>query len=172
MSGFGEDSNIGFGEDLSDSETSNLESSKFTARASNKNQDMPVQKTKNLDILDANSHVGEDDTDLDISLGATKLMKTDKRAEDLNFSDLSSSSNSMDVAKEQNNNFKTALNDKLNGLMHELKKIQDDRKKLENEIKNINNPVLKAHLSSRLKNLIDEEERKQGEIDEVKTELN
>lgn len=85
MSGFGEDSNIGFGEDLSDSEASNLESSKFTARASNKNQDMPMQKTKNLDILDANSHVGEDDTDLDISLGATKLMKTDKRAEDLNL---------------------------------------------------------------------------------------
>ncbi len=171
MSGFGEDSNVDFGNDLSESDTSNLDSSKFTARTSNKNKVMPVVKTKNLDILDANSHVGADDTDLDISLGATKLMKADKPADDFNFSDLSSSSNSMDGGKEESNN-KAALSDKLNGLMDELQKIQDDRKKLENEIKNINNPVLKAHLSSRLKNLIDEEERKQGEIDEVKTELN
>lgn len=159
-----EDSNIGFGQnELSESDTSNLDSSKFQARTSNKNnQNIQVATTKNLDILDANSHAG-DDTDLDISLGATNLKK-DKVVEDYNFSDLSSS--------DDDEGNKAELSEKLNGLMDELVKIQADRKKLETEIKNINNQVLKAHLSSRLKNLIDEEDRKQGEIDEVRTELN
>lgn len=159
MSNF-EDSNIGFGNEHSESEASNLDSSKYTST-----NITTTSKTKNLDILDPNSRA--DDTDLDISLEATTVKKVDA-VEDFNFSDLSSSNS----AQGGDNATKTNLSAKLLTLKDELQKIRDDREKRENEIKNINNPVLKKHLTSRLNNLIEEENRKQAEIDEVTAELN
>ena len=64
------------------------------------------------------------------------------------------------------------LNAKLSKLMDELQRIQEERKRREIEINPINNPVLKAHLSSRLNNLIDDEKRKTEEINEIKFLLN
>lgn len=159
MSNF-EDSNIGFGNEHSESEASNLDSSKYTST-----NITTMSKTKNLDILDPNSRA--DDTDLDISLEATTVKKVDA-VEDFNFSDLSSSNS----AQGGENATKRNLSAKLLTLKDELQKIRDDREKRENEIKNINNPVLKKHLTSRLNNLIEEENRKQAEIDEVTAELN
>lgn len=159
MSNLEEDSNMGF-PNPSESETSN---SKFGADEMRRQ----VNKTKNLDIFDANSR-NPDDTDNDVSLEATTIKK-DKTQEDLNFSDLSSSSNSVDEARGKDN--KSELNAKLSRLTDELQRIREDREKRESEIKNINNPVLKAHLSSRLNNLIDEENKKQSEIEEIRAQL-
>lgn len=59
------------------------------------------------------------------------------------------------------------LNTKLNKLRDELQRIQEERKRKEIEINPINNPVLKARLTSLLNNLIEEERRKTEEIDEI-----
>lgn len=63
---------------------------------------------------------------------------------------------------------KSELTSKLNTLMDELKKIQEERKRKEIEIQPINNPVLKNYLTSKLNNLIEEENKKQNEIEEIK----
>lgn len=157
MSNF-EDSNTGF-PNPSESETSN---SKFGADEMRRQ----VNKTKNLDIFDATSR-NPDDTDNDVSLEATTIKK-DKTTEDLNFSDLSSSDGEDATTSKDD---KSELNSKLSRLTDELQRIREDREKRESEIKNINNPVLKAHLTSRLNNLIEEENRKQSEIDGIRAEL-
>lgn len=64
------------------------------------------------------------------------------------------------------------LTESLNKLMNELAKIQEDRKKREIDVQAINNPVLKARLSSTLNNLIEEENRKLDEIAQVKSMMN
>lgn len=158
-----EDSNIGYA-NATESDASNLDSSKFVALKDDENSPQ-INKTKNLDILDANSR-NPDDMDNEMSLDANAVVK--KPDGDFNFSDLSSSSDSTTDNKSNQNE----LNDKLNKLMEELKKIRSDREKRENEIKNIPNPALKAHLTSGLNKLIEEENRKQSEIDEIKSELN
>ncbi len=158
MSNDFEDSNAGF-PNPSESESSN---SKF----GDKIRARQVNQTKNLDIFDTNSRNADEDTDNEVSLEATTIKKN-KTAEDFNFSDLSSSLDSIDGKGN-----KSELNAKLGQLMGELQRIRDDRSKRENEIKNINNPVLKAHLTSRLNNLIEDENRKQSEIDEIRSELN
>ena len=61
------------------------------------------------------------------------------------------------------------LNGKLNKLKDELQRIQEERKRKEIEINPINNPQLKALLTSRLNNLIEEERRKTEEIEEIKS---
>lgn len=154
-----EDSNAGFA-NPSESETSN---SKFGADEMRRH----VSKTKNLDIFDANSR-NPDDTDIDVSFEAATIKK-DKTAEDFNFSDLSSSSNSGDATTSKDN--KSELTGKLARLTDELHRIREDREKRESEIKNINNPVLKAHLTSRLNNLIEEENKKQTEVDDIRAQL-
>ena len=127
-----------------------------------------INKTKNLDILDPNSRTGDDDEN-DISLEAT-VKKNNKPGNEFNFgSDLSSSSSdSMDTNKVN----RSELNAKLTALMDELERITEDREKREREIKNINNPVLKANFTTRLNNLIEDQNRKQSEIDELKEKLN
>ena len=127
-----------------------------------------INKTKNLDILDPNSRTGDDDEN-DISLEAT-VKKNNKPSNEFNFgSDLSSSSSdSMDTNKVN----RSELNAKLTALMDELERITEDREKREREIKNINNPVLKANFTTRLNNLIEDQNRKQSEIDELKEKLN
>lgn len=66
---------------------------------------------------------------------------------------------------------KSELNNQLNKLLDELAKIQEERKRREKEIAPINNPVLKAHLSSRLRVLLDEENKKRNEIEEIKSRI-
>lgn len=66
---------------------------------------------------------------------------------------------------------KSELNNQLNKLLDELAKIQEERKRREIEIEPINNPVLKAHLSSRLRVLLDEENKKRNEIEEIKSRI-
>jgi hypothetical protein len=60
----------------------------------------------------------------------------------------------------------------LQRLNDELNTIQEKRMKQEQEIMPITNPVLKAHLLSRLNNLIDEENRKLQEIEHLKAMIN
>lgn len=166
-----EDSNTGFDANQSESEHSNLETAKLNEN-NNDERRHQINKTKNLDILDANSR-NLDDTDNDLSLDVPTTSistKKPKAEEDFNFSDLSSSDNS--DGDDGNKANKTEMNNKLANLIDELQKIKDDRETRENEIKNINNPVLKAHLTSRLNNLIEEENKKQSEIDEIKSLLN
>lgn len=61
------------------------------------------------------------------------------------------------------------LNAKLNKLYGDLHRIQEERVKREDEIKHISNPGLKVRLSSRLNNLIDEENKTKNEIEELKS---
>lgn len=147
---------------------SNIEStmSRFVGTKEDANRQQ-INKTKNLDILDPNSRTGDDDEN-DICLEAT--VKKNKPSNEFNFgSDLSSSSSdSMDTNKVNRNE----LNAKLSVLMDELQRITEDREKREREIKNINNPVLKANFTTRLNNLIEDQNRKQSEIDELKEKLN
>lgn len=163
-----EDSNMGFN-NAYESEASNIEStmSKFVEANEDANRQQ-INKTKNLDILDPNSRTGDDDEN-DISLEAT-VKKNNKPGNEFNFgSDLSSSSSdSMDTNKVN----RSELNAKLTALMDELERITEDREKREREIKNINNPVLKANFTTRLNNLIEDQNRKQSEIDELKEKLN
>jgi TATA-binding protein-associated factor Taf7 len=95
--------------------------------------------------------------------------KADPVAKNLNLEyDLSQSSDEEEEEDEEN----SELNRTLQKLVGELSEIQDERKKREIEIQPINNPVLKAHLSSRLNKLIDDERKKMAEIDEIKSLLN
>lgn len=102
----------------------------------------------------------------------SNLMK--KSSDDFKNISLSSSSLSSSPAPESKNSGseKQELNQKLTRLKEELHRIQEERRKREIEINPINNPVLKAHLSSRLNSLIDEENRKTKEIDDLTALLN
>ena len=112
----------------------------------------------NLDILDSNA--------VELADEAEKDARTN---DELNFaSSLSSSPQSQNGG----DNSKAELNSKLAKLMDELERIREERHKREIEIQPINNPVLKAHLSSRLNNLIEEENRKANEIEELKSLMN
>lgn len=72
------------------------------------------------------------------------------------------------MSPQQQDDPKSDLVSKLNSLVDQLNKIQEERKRKEIEIQPINNPVLKTYLTSKLNNLIEEENKKQIEIKEIK----
>ena len=97
----------------------------------------------------------------------------DEVAKKLNIEyDLSMSSEQDEEEEERSKNDEnTELNQKLNQLMNELHVIQEERQSREIQIKGVNNQVLKEHFLSSLNKLIDEENRKSSEIDELKSQL-
>ena len=92
-----------------------------------------------------------------------------KDIEDLSISSTSSSSSSNSSNKSSDKN---ELKEKLNRLMEELDQIKSERKRREDEINAIPNPALRKHLQSRLNNLIEDENKKMDEIEELKSNLN
>ncbi|RNA23347.1 transcription initiation factor TFIID subunit 7 [Brachionus plicatilis] len=66
------------------------------------------------------------------------------------------------------NDPKSEIASKLNNLMEELNKIQEERRRKEIEIEPINNPVLKNYLTSKLNSLIEEENKKHIQVEELK----
>jgi transcription initiation factor TFIID subunit 7 len=66
---------------------------------------------------------------------------------------------------------KNELNKKLEQLLDDHEQVQVQRKRQEEEINQINNPVLKSRLLPRLNELIDEESRKLGEIENLRHTL-
>jgi transcription initiation factor TFIID subunit 7 len=93
-----------------------------------------------------------------------------KDIEDLSISSTSSSSSSSTSSNKSTN--KNELKEKLNRLMDELDQIKSERKRREDEINAIPNPALRKHLQSRLNNLIEDENKKIDEIEELKSILN
>ncbi len=127
--------------------------------------------SKNLD-LDATSSSSNEDEDDENDENNNGEDETGEKTKDnsKNFPSSLSSSPTSETSEIKTN--KTELQSKLDKLMDELQKIKEERRKREIEINPINNPVLKAHLSSRLNNLIEEEKKKINEIEEIKTLLN
>ncbi len=166
-----EDSNIGFS-NVYESDASNLDSRiikpvfkelNLSEDEENKNN-LSSGLTKNIDILDTNSPINEENEDLSDD--------TIQKKKDQDFKDFGSSLSSSPTLSNDNIKIKkNELNSKLNKLIDELQKIKDERVKRETEINNINNPGLKAHLSSRLNNLIEEENKKQNEIDDIRSAI-
>jgi len=81
------------------------------------------------------------------------------------------SNNNLEEATYSNQDRKNELIDKLNKLLGEIQIIQEGGERREIEINPINNPVLKAHLSSRLNNLIEDENKKKKEIEQTQNLL-
>lgn len=117
-------------------------------------------------LMSAGDEMDDSASNLNNKTGSNK--KED--IENLSLSSTSSSSTASSASNVSNN--KQDLKQKLNKLMDELHRITEERKRREVEINPINNPVLKAHLSSRLNNLIEEENKKTNEINELKSLLN
>ena len=155
MSNF-DDSNIGFAHAY-DSDVSNLEN--------------PSKSNKNV-FKEFDLSEDEDNREILIQDRTTYATSTTRKANEDDFKKFGSSlSSSPASSADESKANKAELNTKLNKLMDELQKLKDDRNKREIEINNINNPVLKAHLTSRLNSLIDEELRKNNEINELRALL-
>jgi transcription initiation factor TFIID subunit 7 len=128
--------------------------SKKTNEGKNKNSSNNTKKVNINDMLGF-----EEDDDLD----------SDEEDED---DEEEKKSNNNEEDDDQDGDDKEEIRNQLGSLHEDLKRIQEDRKKREIEISSINNPVLKAHLTSRLNILIDEEGKKLAKIDELKALLN
>ena len=165
---FGDESNLTFDDVGEESNMSNLDSKPKSALKDKEFDDDTNdeikgdgQTSENLDILDSNAMESVDE------ISEKKMQNSEN---ELNFA--SSLSSSPQSKNEQASDNKAELSSRLITLIDELDKIKEERRKREIEIEPINNPVLKAHLSSRLNNLIEEENRKSNEIEEIKSMIN
>jgi hypothetical protein len=175
-------------EDLSDEETddedntnevkaskANVKSELFgedslSNTSENQNDDDEQQPTK-----ERNAPVNiDEDSMYNLDAKPASVLKQDEARAEADLSEDMGDDNSLFTTSKTSisSEIKNAeLNGKLNKLKDELQRIQEERKRKEIEINPINNPQLKALLTSRLNNLIEEERRKTEEIDEIKSLL-
>jgi transcription initiation factor TFIID subunit 7 len=120
-------------------------------------------------LYDTNDNNEYDEMDNQVSNNRNNKNDNNKDFEDLSISSSSSSSSSSATSNKSSD--KNELKEKLNRLMDELDQIKGERKRREDEINAIPNPALRKHLQSRLNNLIEDENKKMDEIEELKSNL-